>query len=609
MVNDIPENWSYNEDLEMLFLFYQLSDELLSYNSADTYSLPLHNSLTLLREIRQIYQLLERYGIIADYYSKYIPIIIDELIDSMKDDYVLKKVLGNRYERIKTGLVEAKSNHVLLERWINLLNQCCTFDMYSQLLQKEIVHLIMNTNDKQKLMKVSKDYYVCLINIGYSREFLYQTVKRFFTNKKERIGSLSLIKDFLSKFSGKMQNMEFLILMDITTLNYISNLGDNIRLSETITKIEKEQLIKEYADNDYTINDFLTVYDNLSKDKGEKISIIHLKAKCLDYFTIAKEFKESVDCQLALSGYFKHFYKSKQIFKVIARYEQGKYFNVESQGVLVKRPFIEQSKIDTRFKNLIMGTSMSQETKFSLNNAIVMHDESINIKSPNLMLRNFWTSLETLFLQPAVGTSKDNIINSTIEIIQKTYILKVLRNIFTCLKSCVPIERLRKLNINEFSSFVLFFASNDAKSKEMKTLFSELAKNPLLRSKMFMLRMDLKNGTDISKYLDKHRTRVYWQLERIYRCRNIATHMGIGLQFSSIVVNHLHNYFDFAINYMLCKSENGDYIESVPTLVFECKNDNTIHQEMLKLNEELHESNYIELLFGPDSKIINYEFE
>lgn len=56
MIYRIPENWIYNESLEMLYLFYQKADELLSETSPDTYSLPLHNSMTLLIEAEEIFE-------------------------------------------------------------------------------------------------------------------------------------------------------------------------------------------------------------------------------------------------------------------------------------------------------------------------------------------------------------------------------------------------------------------------------------------------------------------------------------------------------------------------------------------------------------------------
>lgn len=91
MINSIPNTWEYTEDLEMLFLFYQISDELLSETTSDTFSLPLHNSMTLIREIKEIYGILDEQSLIDKYYAAYIPVIIDELLASIEQDALLKK--------------------------------------------------------------------------------------------------------------------------------------------------------------------------------------------------------------------------------------------------------------------------------------------------------------------------------------------------------------------------------------------------------------------------------------------------------------------------------------------------------------------------------------
>ena len=119
----------------------------------------------------------------------------------------------------------------------------------------------------------------------------------------------------------------------------------------------------------------------------------------------------------------------------------------------------------------------------------------------------------------------------------------------------------------------------------------------------------MNDGNSIKKMLDAHKQRVTWQLKRLYRMRNIATHLGMEVAGLSIVINHLHNYFDYAVNYMLCKSENGDYIVSTSAVVFEAKNDNMMHNEMLKSGDLLSKDNYMSFLFGPDRNLINYNFE
>lgn len=74
-------------------------------------------------------------------------------------------------------------------------------------------------------------------------------------------------------------------------------------------------------------------------------------------------------------------------------------------------------------------------------------------------------------------------------------------------------------------------------------------------------------------------------------------------------VGTIGNYFDYVVNYMLCKSENGDYVISTAAVVFEAKNDNQIYYERLKDNKPLSKDNYLVYLFGPDSNLIKYQFE
>ena len=108
MVNNPPRNWKYSEEIEMLFFFYQCVDELLSENTGDTYALPVHNSMTLVHEIEFIYNMLMEYDLVSEYYLKYIPVIIDELIFNIEDDHLLKREFGKRLDTIKTGFREAK---------------------------------------------------------------------------------------------------------------------------------------------------------------------------------------------------------------------------------------------------------------------------------------------------------------------------------------------------------------------------------------------------------------------------------------------------------------------------------------------------------------------
>ena len=238
-----------------------------------------------------------------------------------------------------------------------------------------------------------------------------------------------------------------------------------------------------------------------------------------------------------------------------------------------------------------------------------MHAEAYDSKNTLALLKTFWTALETLFSNPNPTSVRENVINSVLSIIEKTYLLKKLRAIYAQLVFATSSQKRIELGINSFQSFLKYYASHALYSHELRNVYSLLRDNPLLRTRLFSFRKSINSGKTLEKILANHNKRIEWQLKRLYRIRNIATHLGARTMGVEIAANHLHNYFDFVVNYMLCKSENGDYVSSTAAVVFEAKNDNQIYHEMLKTEEELSGENYLKLLFGPDKNLVNYHFE
>ena len=75
------------------------------------------------------------------------------------------------------------------------------------------------------------------------------------------------------------------------------------------------------------------------------------------------------------------------------------------------------------------------------------------------------------------------------------------------------------------------------------------------------------------------------------------------------ILFNIHNYFDYSVNYIICKLENESYIQSISALVSEAKNDNQVHISFLKKTSSITTDNYLNALFGPDLSIISYDFE
>lgn len=610
MVSTIPQSWDYSDELEMLLLFYQLADELLSETTSDTYSLPLHNSMTLLDEITEVDYILRKYDMVDDYYGKYVPVIIDEFLNSVEQDYLLKKILGYRLETILTGFKDAKKNPILLQRWVESVMQACTYSQHNKQYRDEIVRLVKYTKDKTKLIYCVKNYFSGLIGFGYSREYLYLSTKRFFDNKSNRIFTSEQLSAFLGQFSCKKRSFDFLILMDIETVEYLDGISNNLTLSKNISKVDIPKDRKELC-KDPAANEMFRDYDRKCRSlkKHQKISIIRYQAEALDEYRAIEEFENYISFLRSFSRYFKHYHLSRPIFMILMQDAENHFHEVKLKRMLLKRPYIAQQKIDVRIQNVIEAKAMSLQAFNSLAKALQMHSEALDAQNYNTLLRNFWTAMETLFSNPIAASQRENVINSILPIIQKTYILKLLRNLYSQLQIAIDKDLLESIGITSFLTFIEYFSSYSEGSEEMKKIYAFLGNNPLLRTRLFDTRKKLSSGKKIASLLDMHHEKIEWQLKRLYRTRNIATHVGEEMSYVEVVINHLHNYFDYAVNYVMCKSEKGDYVSSISALVFEAQNDNRIHLEMLKNDSKLSCDNFMELLFGPDSHLVNYEFE
>ena len=594
----------------MLFLFYQATDELLSETTPDTYSLPLHNAITLIDEIAETYYLLKTYNMIDEYYIKYISPIIDELFSKIEEDYLLKRLLGSRIDSIITGLKEAKNNSVYIERWISIFNQSCSRSKYRTACKDEIERLIIQTKDKDKLLFCMKNYYIHLLHIGYSREYIYTTAKKYFSNYKITITTSRQIVGYLRKFSYQAQTYNFLVLMDLDSIEYLDNIDQDVKISQHVDKVDLKTERAKLSE-DLIVNEMIREYDKKtsSSNSHQKISIVRLTATDLDPYSAAIKFSEYVSFLQIFKRYFIHHSFSKQVYSFLLQKRDGKYVRLNIPNEIKKRPYIAQSLIDSRIKNILVHKSLGDNAFESLAQALEMHAEAFDSKSTLTLFRSLWSALETLFSNPGASGSRKSVLDSVLLIIQKTYILKILRSLYYQVVDAIEEDSITDLGIGDFASFVEYFSRHAESSVEMKKIYGLLEYNPLLRSRLFAMRKKLTDGKHISEFLSAHRTRILWQLQRLYRIRNIATHLGKEVSGTKETVNHLHSYFDYAVNYMLCKSENGDYVSNISTLVFECENDIRIHTEMLKENMPLSQDTYMTYLFGPDKNLIEYKFE
>ncbi len=606
MINNIPDSWVYTTDLENLFMFYQASEEMLSYASPDSYRLTVHNTVTLCLEIKKIYSLLKRANQLDEYYSKYIPPIIEELISSIHKDDIIKKALGMRLDSVITGLTTANTNPAVLLKWINIIQQSCSPDRYMNECKKIICQCVIGGKDKNKMLYYTNNYYVCLINFqDFNPEFVYQQILKFFDNKYRKITLNTQIEDFFSLFDIEAKEIELYLVADTFLIDSFLDISPDFKSIIDIQKLSP-QTIKAESTKNSTLKIF---YDNYIKINGrENISMISYKSLSKDPYNTLEEIEEYFNLLQCLSGYFKHKTGHKVYFDVVQK-EDDRYIPIKLRKIVPNRPYLQQEKIDHRILTILRSTHTPRAAFESIISALDMHLDAINCKNDETMLRTFWTATEALFFDPLHSGERENAIYSLSHVIDKIYLLKLFRTLFSMLHEAVTADELSCIGLSTFDEFIIFFASNQADSEEFKKISTLLGKNPLLRSRIYNLRKELSDSLHIKSKLEQHHKKVLWQIHRIYRTRNLSTHAGISMPYTKEILFNLHNYFDYVVNYIICKLENDEYVDSVSSLVFEAKNDNQIYMEFLKECQQLTEDNYLKLLFGPDKSLMDYEYE
>ena len=250
------------------------------------------------------------------------------------------------------------------------------------------------------------------------------------------------------------------------------------------------------------------------------------------------------------------------------------------------------------------------EVMISIIRAMDMHLDALNCKNAQTMLRAFWTALEALVFTSDEAEQKESTKFALLYIIQKTYILKQFRLIYEQLIVAVKdTEFWEEMGVENFAQFVSSFMSSQADDEGFKKYTAKLSTNPLLRTRIYRFRKELSTAKNIQKKIENHKEKVSWQIDRIYRTRNLSTHAGVSMPYVDEILFNVHNYFDYIVNYIMCKLENGHYVQNISSLVFEAKIDNQIHNEFLKKVDVITEENYLHALFGPDINIIDYNFE
>lgn len=615
MINKIPMNFTYNKSTENLFLFYQRVSELLFDYSPDSYKTSTHNSHTLCVEAYNIYSYLKTDGSSSKFFEQYIPDIISELLITLRKDNAAKTLLGQRYEKYLEILEQCKNaKGTELEckffesNIINLTHQFSQRKYYA-IICTQLSDLICGEKKQQDIIALTNTFICELIHLGYTKQHIYNVVMDFF--QKPITDARIAIEALLKLFTFDNKTWQIITFANTKLLGYykdeLSKVIGNYDISlEEVSSDALDKLIEEtpsytwiretrdrlnvpafpiapikahvHAFDPYSgyekldsflnaINNFVTIFDNEPKMGYPSIA-------CLNY-----QYKKTITFKRAMNK----------------RVQLNQVDNYAKHAASVLQKMRMSSK---------MFKSFTKTAKF--------HGEALgNSENDSYTLVMLWTALEALFVDNSIQSQKSKLVmESLIEIIQRTYIIKSIKylqyDLVRHLKSIDP-DLIDKYSLNNTSDFINILFS-DSSEPAVVDICHAIESNPLLRSRIFYITDTCcKDNKKILAWLNNHEEKINWQIKRIYRTRNLIVHTGRNVPYVKDLVENLHDYVDFILNFIICKSWYGEQIADIRSLVAEVKLDNEIHRKYLHTNEKDSTKKHIfESLFGPSANVLEY---
>jgi len=590
--------WKYKPELEGLMFFAQLVEELLFDYTIDMYKVPAMNSRALSEELYQTISEVESGSI------KQIAIkpIKEELHDSLIKDPVAISILRELKDEL---LLRLKSEDTIAETKVvaELLKNKLDNE-YLVASKRLLGETLADTKQKEKINSITRSLITELIYIGYSPEYIYfETINFFFTTGKfpSSIDNISLIDDYLGKFSGKRLNLSAVFRVS-ENFNQLKDFAESV----AEVKIQSEEPSIKLKGQATRARSFL------SKNERLPLYLIVNDIEACDVFSAREDGDETIQLFDSLTRYHVHRQDFNWSDEAIICGENNRSLGVYKEPVAatLKRPEpMDVSELSSLIGNTfstVASDKLKGESFSRIVRAFARHDMAVKSKTPESQLLELWAAIEVLFTTYKSGEGKIlQIARSIVPFETKEYAAKIAADLYSAIKNSGKPEALGVINevvegSNEIEKCLALVSIKDNEEKRDK-LYKMLGEHVLLKNRIFYITTKRISSADlIHNMLIAHDRRVTWQVQRIYRARNLYIHAGQSLQYIKILVENLHAYLDRVLDILIEHIKLTGHPVDIEQICLDVRLEYDAHLRLLKRAKGAvcTRDNYKVLLFG-----------
>ncbi len=527
------KKWHTEPNFENLLFFAQRLDELFFDYTLDTFKPPALTSIYLCREAISLIEDIEE-SIIDNANLEY---VLDELEWSLASDPIAKHMLNAPLRKfIQRGdgvkLSSTKVRLEVLERSLNPL-------IYSELCEDLLANHI-DGGSKKEIEKLSRVYASTLINMGISKQHLYDKTQEFFFYGKE-IKSFSELKDFFISISPTSHQYEIYFVVS----GLIKEVEQSIEIFDLAVVDELPPEVSKLA-----LKNSLTLSSN-------EVWVEVKGIEAFDRHTARKKAETKLDMVRDLFLLFSH--KNRISWNCDSIITQC----CEDIPVLIRRPKnamekcfdLRASDASNRLNSMIQTLALNGNSFLKFHRAVDLHAIGTTNDLPENQLLNIWIALETLVPSHVYGGGKIvKVSNGIMPILLRNYLSRFIKRLAADLirwnreETSKALRKIRNSRSKKLYQKVLELVALEENIPILESLYEKLGEFVLLRYRLFEMTELFKKPENLMKKVDLHEKKVAWQLRRIYRTRNLIVHSGRSISYIDTLIENAHDYLDQTMN-------------------------------------------------------------
>jgi hypothetical protein len=312
----------------------------------------------------------------------------------------------------------------------------------------------------------------------------------------------------------------------------------------------------------------------------------------------------------SLSKYHIHRGELQRSSEALVYSDDNKRFGVyrKPNSSVMKRPDRPFERLPNLIKDtvaVITSDKLDPESFLRLVRAFWRHNTAIRSEAPENQLLEFWSAIEVLF--PPTTEESDRVLQIAGAMVcfeASEYAAKIAADLYKAIKNshyAGALEILSEIpeggNVIEKCLALFSIEKNEPIRDKFYNLFE---KHPLLKNRIYYLNTRFASADLVLKTLKGHIERVSWQIQRIYRARNVIIHSGKTLPYVNILVENLHSYIDRVLDLLNEKISRSSHSTTIDQIVLEVKLESESHLHSLRKlgKEKCTSDNYKLILFG-----------